>query len=53
MVIKRKCISNDLEVDGHGLIKCGPIIQESETGNEDKHDMSIARTFKPGTPTAE
>jgi hypothetical protein len=52
MVVKRKCIGNDLEVDGHGLIKHGHIIQESETGNED-NNMSIARTFKPGTPTTE
>lgn len=52
MVIKRKCIGNDLEVDGHDLIKHGPIIQESETRNED-NTMTIARTFKTGTPNAE
>jgi hypothetical protein len=52
MVIKRKCIGNDLEVDGRGLIKHGPIIQESEIGNEDNNPMTIARTFKPGTPNA-
>ena len=53
MVIKRKYIGNDLEVDGYSLIKHGPIIQESETGNEDNKEMSIGRTFKPGSPTAE
>jgi len=41
-----------MEVDGHDLIKHGPIIQESETGNEDNIAMTIARTFKPGTPIA-
>jgi len=53
MVMKCKCIGNDLEVDGHGQTKHGPIIQESETGNEDNKAMTIARTFKPGTPNAE
>jgi hypothetical protein len=46
-------MGNDLEVDGHGLIKHWPTIQESGTGNEDNNAMTIARTFKPGTPYAE
>jgi hypothetical protein len=41
-----------LEVDAHGLIKHGPIIQVSETGNEDNSEMTTTRTLKPSTPTA-